>query len=310
MVGRGTAYALLGPTASGKSSLALALAKKVPLEIVSMDSAQVYRGMDIGTAKPSAAERAEVPHHLIDIVDPDEAYSTGRWRENAIRTVVSILERRKKPLLVGGTMLYYRSLVAGIDMLPQADPAIRAEIDADAARRGWPALHADLAKVDPRSAQRIAANDSQRIQRALEVWRVTGKPISALQGAGKPDLPFRLRAFAVLPREREQLHARIAERFDAMLRAGLIDELRTLKAKYTLTAGMPSMRTVGYRQAWEFLEGAIDEATLRSRATAATRQLAKRQLTWLRSFPDLIRLDAGGPQDPAVALELLLHELR
>lgn len=303
------AYALLGPTASGKSRLALALAEKLPLEIVSVDSAQVYRGMDIGTAKPSAAERDAVPHHLIDVIDPDHSYSTGRWRADAIRAVSEILRREKIPLLVGGTMLYYRALAAGLDTLPQADPEIRAEIDAEAARRGWPALHAELEKVDPRTAHRIAPKDAQRIQRALEVWRLTGKPLSALQGTSSKELPFQLKAFALVPEDRAALHARIAERFDAMLAAGLVDEVKRLRTRYRLSAGMPSMRTVGYRQVWEYLEGEIDQGEMRNRAISATRQLAKRQLTWLRSFLDLLRLDAGRAKDPAVALDLLSYEL-
>jgi tRNA dimethylallyltransferase len=279
-----TAFALLGPTASGKSRLALSLAERLPLEIVSLDSAQVYRSMDIGTAKPGPTERARVPHHLIDIVDPDQGYSTGRWRSDAISAVVKILDRENIPVLVGGTMLYYRALVGGLDVLPQADPQLRAGIDAEAAKRGWPALHAELAKVDPRSALRIAPGDSQRIQRALEVWRLTGKPPSALQGTARAKLPFHLKAFALVPADRGELHRRIAERFDAMLEAGLVDEVRSLRARYKVTAASPSMRAVGYRQAWEFLDGSIGEGELRSSAVAATRQLAKRQLTWLRSF--------------------------
>jgi len=305
-----SAYALLGPTASGKSALALQLAASRPVEIVSMDSAQVYRGMDIGTAKPDASERARVPHHLIDLVDPVESYSTGRWRAEAVRAIGSVLERGKIPLLVGGTMLYYRALVSGIDTLPQADPQVRAELDADAARLGWPALHAQLEAVDPRSAHRISPNDSQRIQRALEVWRLTGKPLSTLQGSSKPGLPFRLKAFACIPRERDALHARIAARFDAMLEAGLVEEVRSLRSRYELSAGMPSMRAVGYRQAWDYLEGRSAEPAMRERAIAATRQLAKRQLTWLRSFPELVRLHAGSAEDAAIALDLLLNELR
>jgi len=281
------AFALLGPTASGKSRLALSLADRLPLEIVSVDSAQVYRGMDIGTAKPGPTERARVPHHLIDIVDPDQGYSTGRWRADAIRVVLEIFQRHKIPLLVGGTMLYYRALVSGLDVLPQADPQLRAEIDAEGVKRGWPALHAELVKVDPRSALRIAPGDSQRIQRALEVWRLTGKPLSALQGAAQPNLPFHLRAFALVPADRAALQRRIAERFDAMLEAGLVDEVRALRARYKVTASSPSMRAVGYRQVWEFLDGRISESELRSRAAAATRQLAKRQLTWLRGFTDV-----------------------
>lgn len=305
-----TAYALLGPTASGKSQLALDLAEKTSLEIVSLDSAQVYRGMDIGTSKPSAAERARVPHHLIDIVDPDQSYSAGRWRSDAIQRIAEILDRKKIPLLVGGTMLYYRALVAGLDTLPQADPDLRREIDADAARRGWPALHAELEKVDPKTAHRLAPNDAQRIQRALEVWRLTGKPLSHLQGVSKHDLPFRVKAFALIPSDREALHKQIALRFDAMLKAGLIEELKHLKSQFNLAGGMPSMRCVGYRQIWEFLEKKISQTEMRDHAIAATRQLAKRQLTWLRSFRDLIRIDSGGEMDAAAALERLLRELR
>ena len=258
-----------------------------------MDSAQVYRGMDIGTAKPSVAERARVPHHLIDVVDPDQAYSTGRWREEAISKIQEILGRKRIPLLAGGTMLYYRALVGGLDTLPQANPSVRKNLDEEAARRGWPALHAELAGVDPRSAQRISPGDSQRIQRALEVWRLTGKPLSALHGAAKSELPFRLKAFALVPRDRAELHRRIAARFAAMLQAGLVDEVKTLRRNYRLTPGMPSMRAVGYRQVWQYLEGDIDAATLAERAVAATRQLAKRQLTWLRRFPDVEHLDAS-----------------
>jgi tRNA dimethylallyltransferase len=304
-----TAFALLGPTASGKSALAIKLAEKLPVEIVSLDSALVYRGMDIGTAKPGAALRARVPHHLIDIVDPHESYSAGRWRQDAVRTVQEILERKGIPLLVGGTMLYYRALVAGLDALPQADARIRATLDADAAQRGWPALHAELGKVDPATARRLAPNDAQRIQRALEVWQLTGKPLSTLQGIAGNDLPFEVKGLALVP-ERALLHERIAQRFAGMLRLGLIDEVESLRKKYPLEASMPSMRAVGYRQVWEYLEGRYDRESLREKAIAATRQLAKRQLTWLRSFPDLLRLDPGGAQDAAVALHLLLDESR
>jgi tRNA dimethylallyltransferase len=281
------ALVLLGPTASGKSSLAADLAARLPVEIVSMDSAQVYRGMDIGTAKPSREERSRVPHHLIDVVDPDHAYSSGRWRSDAICAAADILGRKRVPLFVGGTMLYYRALVGGLDALPPGNAEIREKIDEQAALRGWPALHAELAQVDPRSAQRIAPNDSQRIQRALEVRRLTGKPLSALQGAAKSELPFRIKAFALVPRDRAELHRRIAARFAGMLQAGLIDEVKTLRRKYRLTAAMPSMRAVGYRQVWQYLEREIDAAALTEHAVAATRQLAKRQLTWLRGFEDV-----------------------
>lgn len=283
----GKAYALLGPTASGKSELALGLARRVPLEIVSMDSAQVYRGLDIGTAKPSAAERAAIPHHLVDVIDPDRSYSTGRWRSDAIRAVGEILTRGKVPLIVGGTMLYYRALVGGLDVLPQADPEVRAAINAEARSRGWPALHAELERIDPRSARRIPPGDTQRIQRALEVFRITGRPLSALQGQASPGLPFALKAYALLPADREALNRRIAERFDAMLAGGLVEEVHALRRRYRLTPGMPSMRAVGYRQVWQLLEGEISEAEMREQAVAATRQLAKRQLTWLRSFREL-----------------------
>jgi len=304
----GVALALLGPTASGKSRLALALAEKIPLEIVSVDSAQVYRGMDIGTAKPTAAERAAVPHHLVDLIDPDQSYSAGQWRAAAIQTITQILERNKVPLLVGGTMLYYRSLVAGLDALPPADAELRAQIDDEAAKRGWPALHAELAKVDPVTARRLPPNDSQRIQRALEVFRLTGTPLSALHGSSKnAELPFELRGFALFP-QRETLHQSIAARFDAMLKAGLVEEVRTLKKRFELKASLPSMRAVGYRQVWEHLEGAYGKDALRDKGIAATRQLAKRQMTWLRSFPGLLRLDAGGAQGGAVTFELLLHQ--
>ena len=281
-----TAFALLGPTASGKSALALRLAEKHPLEIVSVDSAQVYRGMDIGTAKPGVIERARVPHHLIDLVDPNERYSAGQFRSDAIRVILEILGREKIPLLVGGTMLYYRTLVAGLDALPQANQKTREEIGVEAQCRGWPALHADLARVDPRAAARIMPNDAQRIQRALEVYRISGTAISSLQRGASEPLPFSIRGYALVP-ERAELHRRIEQRFDAMLRAGLIDELRQLKEKYPLDAELPSMRAVGYRQAWSFLAGEIDEKALREQGLAATRQLAKRQVTWLRSLPGL-----------------------
>ena len=286
----GKAFALLGPTASGKSQLAMQIAERSAVEIVSMDSAQVYRGLDIGTAKPSVEERRRVPHHLLDLIDPDRSYSTGRWRADAIAAIRQILAKGKVPLIVGGTMLYYRALVGGLDVLPQADPAVRAEIDAEAAARGWPALHAELERVDPKTARRIAPGDTQRIQRALEVWRLTGKALSALQGVTRAELPFALKPFALVPAERELLHERIASRFDAMLKAGLIEELKALRERYRLTPGMPSMRAVGYRQVWQYLDGEIDERRMREQAIAATRQLAKRQLTWLRSFRELERV--------------------
>ena len=285
------AYVLLGPTASGKSHLAMQLAAQFSnshsIEIVSVDSAQVYRGMDIGTAKPSPGERGAVPHHLIDLLDPTEAYSAGRFREDALRAIAEIHSRNRIPLLVGGTMLYYRALAEGMDELPPANPEIRKQIDADAAEQGWPAMHAELARLDPRTAARLKPGDAQRVQRALEVHRATGKPISEFQNRPKPGLPFELRAFSIFPEDRAELHRRIAERFDAMLKAGLVEELAALRRRFQLHSDLPSMRCVGYRQAWAFLEGKADVKVLRETGIAATRQLAKRQLTWLRSLPGL-----------------------
>ncbi len=280
---------LAGPTASGKTAAALAVAQRLPVEIISVDSALVYRGMDIGTAKPSAAELAAVPHHLIDIRDPLQAYSAAMFVADATRLIGEIQARGRRPLLVGGTMLYFKALFDGLDAMPAADPAVRARIAADAQQRGWPALHAALAAVDPTTAQRLAPNDSQRIQRALEVWHTTGQPLSAFHvrdKAGAPDGPVRPDALISLePQDRAWLHARIAQRFDAMLAAGFVDEVRALRARGDLSADLPSMRCVGYRQAWESLDGTYPMAALRERGIAATRQLAKRQITWLRSMP-------------------------
>lgn len=300
----GKAYALLGPTAGGKSQLALELAARHPVEIVSVDSGQVYRGMDIGTAKPTAAERARVPHHLIDLIEPTQRYSAGQFRADCIRTISEILERGRIPLLVGGTMLYYRALAQGLDALPQADPALRAQIDARAVRHGWPALHAELARADPVTAARLAPNDAQRIQRALEVWEVSGKPISELQKSVRVELPFRLQAHVLIPEDRAVLHLRIAERFDRMLQDGLVEELSALRARHALHACLPSMRCVGYRQAWDFLEGGSDARALRDRGVAATRQLAKRQLTWLRSTAALV-LDPGSQDISGEAIKAI-----
>jgi len=289
-----TAVVLLGPTASGKSRLAMRMAEIHPVEIVSVDSAQVYRGMDIGTAKPTRAERERVRHHLVDIIDPTESYSTGRFRADAIRAVEDIFARNRIPLLVGGTMLYYRSLATGLDPLPAADRELRAQIDAEAAARGWPALHAELARADPDTARRLSPNDAQRIQRALEVLRLAGRPLSSLQTAGARPPEFALRTFALLPADRAELHRRIAERFDAMLAAGLVAEVEGLRRRFRLSAELPSMRCVGYRQVWQYLENAYGLGTLRDKAVAATRQLAKRQITWLRSFREAEPVDQDG----------------
>ena len=288
---RGAAVCLLGPTASGKSALALPLAEALGAEIVSVDSAQIYRGMDIGTAKPSPAERARVPHHLIDILDPTERYSAARFAADAQRRVDEIRGRGRCALLVGGTMLYFKALREGLDGLPAADPALRRTLEQDAARAGWPALHARLAQLDPVSAARIAPNDAQRIQRALEVCLLTGQPMSAQLGRRSGPTVDAL-WIALVPQDRALLHARIAERFDTMLAAGLVDELRGLRARYRLRPDLPAMRCVGYRQAWQHLDGELDAAGLRDKGIAATRQLAKRQLTWLR------RLGADRTLDP------------
>jgi tRNA dimethylallyltransferase len=275
---------LMGPTAAGKSAIALALAARFDGEIVSADSAQVYRGMDIGTAKPDAAVRAKVPHHLLDLIDPVEAYSAARFCSDAATAIAGIRARGRMPIVAGGTMLYFKALREGLSALPAADPVIRAELDARAARIGWPAMHAELARADPASAVRLAPTDSQRIQRALEVHALTGRPLSALQGARDAQRGIAPTiAVALAPADRSQLHTAIERRFDAMLEHGLIDEVRGLRDRYVLHAEMPSMRAVGYRQTFDYLEGRTDKASLRERGIAATRQLAKRQLTWLRS---------------------------
>ena len=275
---------LMGPTASGKSAVALELAQRLPLEIVSVDSAQVYRGMDIGTAKPDPRTRVQVPHHLLDVIDPDATYSAARFRNDAVAAIADIRARGRAALLVGGTMLYFKALREGLSALPGADPGIRARLDARAAAEGWPALHAELARVDPVTAARLEPTDSQRIQRALEVHAISGQPLSTLHGTRNAGAIAGALAFALVPSDRAELHRGIALRFEAMLAAGLVDELRALRARFALRPELPSMRCVGYRQAWEFLDGVGDLSTLRERGIAATRQLAKRQFTWLRSI--------------------------
>jgi tRNA dimethylallyltransferase len=282
---------LMGPTASGKTALAVSLIEHFPLEIISVDSALVYRGMDIGTAKPDAATLARAPHHLLDIRDPTEAYSAAAFCEDARRLMADIVARGKVPLLVGGTMLYFRALLKGLDDLPRADAALRHKLEIEAASRGWPALHADLARIDPLTAARLAPNDSQRIGRALEVFQLTGTPMSALLDQAPTALPYRVLQLALIPSDRAVLHQRIAARFDAMLAGGLIDEVNSLRQNPALNAELPAMRAVGYRQAWLYLDGGMDLNGLREQGIAATRQLAKRQLTWLRSWPDAVALD-------------------
>jgi tRNA dimethylallyltransferase len=296
---------LAGPTGCGKSALALAFAReRGAVEIISVDSAQVYRGMDIGTAKPTAAERAEVPHHLIDILDPREAYSAAAFAADAQRIAAEVRARGALPLLVVGTMLYFKALREGLDVLPAADPALRAALDAEAAERGWPAMHAELARVDPESAARLAPNDAQRIQRALEVWRASGRPLSRWQerrtaaaaapgeAEGDRRLPWPL--VSLEPVSRSWLHERIARRFDTMLQMGLLEEVRALHARGDLHPGLPSMRCVGYRQAWAALD-AGSGSDFTERGLSATRQLAKRQLTWLRSLPGRHIVAADAP---------------
>ena len=277
------AILLMGPTASGKTAAAMALADRFPVELISVDSAQVFRDMDIGTAKPDRATLARYPHRLIDLISPEEAYSAARFRRDALAAMAEITAAGRVPLLVGGTMLYYRTLLQGLAELPQADPAVRAAIDAEAAAHGWPAVHAELARLDPVTAARLHTTDAQRIQRALEIFRVSGRPMSdwlAASEASEPP-PYTLLAIGLLPSQRSVLHERIAQRFDAMLAEGLEDEVSTLRRKYRLSLGLPSMRCVGYRQVWEAQDGLIPAGEMRDRGVFATRQLAKRQITWL-----------------------------
>ncbi|CUJ47123.1 tRNA (adenosine(37)-N6)-dimethylallyltransferase MiaA [Achromobacter xylosoxidans] len=285
---------LAGPTAAGKSASTLALAERWPLEIVNVDSATIYRGMDIGTAKPSPAEQAQVPQHLLDIRDPAQSYSAAEFRADALRLIDEIRARGRIPLLAGGTMMYYKALRDGLDDLPQADPALRAELEARAARDGWPALHAELARLDPVTAARLAPNDSQRIQRALEICQLSGQPMSALLGrqrAAAGDDDNRYLTISLEPSERAALHARIEQRFDAMLANGLLEEVRGLHARADLHPGLPSVRCVGYRQMWAHLDGEISLEEAREQGIAATRQLAKRQITWLRAQPERVIVD-------------------
>lgn len=283
---------LMGPTASGKTGVAVELVQHYPVELISVDSALVFRDMDIGTAKPDASTLARAPHHLIDIIAPTEAYSAAAFRKDALRLMADITTRGKIPLLVGGTMLYFKALREGLSPLPQADAALRAQLDAEIAQHGIEHLHAKLAEVDAETAARLAPADTQRIQRAMEIYLVSGKPMSELIKQQEQDeLPYSVQPIALIPSDRAVLHQRIAVRFEQMMQQGLVDELRSLREKYPLHRDMTSMRCVGYRQAWEFQEGEITQDELRDKGIAATRQLAKRQLTWLRSTPDIIELD-------------------
>ena len=309
MAAEPAAILLMGPTASGKSALAATLAGHFPVEIISVDSAQIYRGMDIGTAKPSVAERRSVPHHLIDIVDPTGSYSAAQFRSDAVRLISEIAARGRIPLLVGGTMLYFKALREGLSELPESDAAVRARIDAEAAERGWPALHAELAKIDAPTAARLKPSDAQRIQRALEIYGVAGKPMSRLLGRTKSALPFRLLELALVPSDRAELHRRIESRFDAMLERGLVEELRALRERHALWPGLPSMRCVGYRQAWQHLEGEFGRNELRDRGIFATRQFAKRQLTWLRAMKTVRSFDCLAEHLDADALDYVRRDI-
>ncbi|BCQ58963.1 tRNA dimethylallyltransferase [Pseudomonas sp. NFPP10] len=294
---------LMGPTAAGKTDLAIELTKVLPCELISVDSALVYRGMDIGTAKPSRELLAEFPHRLIDILDPAESYSAADFRTDALAAMADITARGKIPLLVGGTMLYYKALLEGLADMPAADPQVRAELEDEAARLGWQALHDQLAAVDPESAARIHPNDPQRLTRALEVYRVSGLTMTAHRqrqlaqsteagASGRSQLPYTVANLAIAPANRQVLHQRIAQRFTQMLEQGFIDEVVALRSRSDLHAGLPSIRAVGYRQVWDHLDGKLTSAEMQERGIIATRQLAKRQFTWLRSWADLQWLDS------------------
>ena len=289
---RPPAVFLMGPTASGKTALACALRERFALELVSVDSALVYRGLDVGAAKPDASTLARHPHALLDLRDPAEPYSAADFRTDALAAMARIRAQGRVPLLVGGTGLYFRALQRGLSALPDAAPDIRARLAREAASRGWPALHMRLAELDPAAAARIGPNDAQRLQRALEVIELTGRPLSMQQTGGSGErLPWRVLKLALLPTDRGELHARIARRFDAMLAAGFLDEVRALRGRGDLAPDLPALRAVGYRQAWEHLDGGTDAATFRDKAIFATRQLAKRQITWLRAELDARAFD-------------------
>lgn len=307
----GSVVFLMGPTASGKTELAVELVRRFPLEIISVDSAMVYRGMDIGTAKPDAATLRSAPHRLIDVCDPAEAYSAARFREDALREIAAVQAAGRIPLLVGGTMLYFRALEQGLSTLPPADPALRARLEEEARRHGREGLHARLAAVDPAAAARIHPNDPQRIQRALEVWELTGRPLSELQRAGREEpLPFRVVKLQVFPEDREELHRRIEERFGRMVEQGLWAEVERLHARGDLEPSMPAIRAVGYRQLWRHLAGEIGREEAVRAGIVATRQLAKRQMTWLRGDAGGHVLASGGERTLQSVMELIECTLR
>jgi len=297
---------LMGPTAAGKTALAMDLYDKLPCELISVDSALIYKGMDVGTAKPTAVELEKYPHHLVDIIDPSESYSAAQFREDVLPLMQDIVARGKIPVLVGGTMMYFNALTKGMAQLPQADESIRAEITKMADQEGWPAVHQQLQEVDPESAQRLAPNDSQRIQRALEVFRISGKTLTKhWEEQEQQKLPFDVLNLAIMPKERKTLHQRIEQRFSLMLEQGFIEEVQALYDRGDLNLEMPSMRCVGYRQAWMYINGEIDHKTMIEKGVVATRQLAKRQITWLRSWQDLHWFDLESTDLTARVLKLL-----
>ena len=302
---------LMGPTCSGKTALAVELVQQLPLEIINVDSALVYRGLEIGAARPEPEVLAKAPHRLLGFRDPREPYSAADFRHDALREIKAVHEAGRVPLLVGGTMLYYRALLEGLAELPPADETLRAQLNNEAERLGWPALHAQLAAVDPVTAARLKPNDGQRLQRALEVYHLTGIPLSAHHqrqseaGADGPAFPYRTVQLAVAPTDRSELHRRIALRLEAMLAQGLVDEVAALRAQPGMHAGLPAMRSVGYRQVWAYLDGQYDYAQMVEKALAATRQLAKRQFTWLRGWAGLHWLDSDAPGLTAQARALL-----
>jgi tRNA dimethylallyltransferase len=287
----------MGPTAAGKTALAISLCEHLNTEIISVDSALVYKSMDIGTAKPDAEELASAPHHLINLLDPSETYSVADFRRDAIIKIDELHRQGKVPVLVGGTMMYFKALIDGLSPLPEADSAIRAELEALAGRHGWPYLYQELVKVDPQAAQKISENDSQRINRALEVYRISGKTMTELQKQKQPALSYTFNQFAIAPRERSELHQRIEKRFKIMIEQGFENEVLTLYLRKDLYPNMPSIRCVGYRQMWDYLAGEIDHDEMVFRGIAATRQLAKRQLTWLRSWPGVTWLTTGDEEN-------------
>lgn len=301
---------LMGPTAAGKTALALALHERLPVELVSVDASQVYRGMDIGTAKPTLEERARAPHRLIDIRDPADPYSAADFREDALREIADITGRGRIPLLVGGTMFYFRALEHGLAELPSADPVLRAQISAEAARHGWPALHARLRSLDPDSAARIDPHDAQRIQRALEIISLAGRPVAELSRQRGPAPPYRFEKLALWPGDRARLHEKIAQRFGIMLEQGLVAEVEALFQRGDLNAALPAVRTVGYRQVWAYLSGEISYSEMIEKSIISTRQLAKRQLTWLRADNDLMRIDCHDPDLVSKALGHIERRLR